>query len=235
MTMLRRSVWWLALLLAAPGAARAGNLFVSGNSSFPAAVLEYNGTTGASLGTFASGNGLSSPQGLAFGPNGNLFVSSSDGVLEFNGTTGAFITTFVTSTISTPVLSGPLDLVFGPNGDLFVSSSSTNAVLEYNGTTGAFVKAFASGSPLNNPKGLAFGPNGDLFVSNANTNSVLEFNGKTGALVGTFASGGGLVNPTYLVFQPSAIPEPSSLTLLACGCLLTGLAAARRRRGGTRA
>jgi hypothetical protein len=105
--------------------------------------------------------------------------------------------------------------------NLFVSSSfsSPPAVLEYNGTTGAFVTSFASGNGLRIPQGLAFGPNGDLFVSNSDTSSVLEYNGTTGALVGTFASGGGLVSPTYLIF---AVPEPSSLALLAGDCPLAG-------------
>ena len=36
--------------------------------------------------------GLTQPFGMAFGPNGHLFVTSSDGqVLEFDGSTGAFI------------------------------------------------------------------------------------------------------------------------------------------------
>jgi WD40 repeat protein len=79
-----------------------GNLFVgSGNNPFCSSnsVLEYNGTSGAFITAFvpSGSGGLTFPGGLAFGPNGNLFVSSlnANSVLEYNGTTGAFITTFV--------------------------------------------------------------------------------------------------------------------------------------------
>src|SRR5262249_35818271 len=94
MTVLRRSLWWLALALpAGPGGARA-DLFVSDEGTN--AVLEYNGTTGAFVKSFASGGGLARPGGLVFGPNGDLFVSSvlGDEVLEYNGTTGAFVKSF---------------------------------------------------------------------------------------------------------------------------------------------
>src|SRR5689334_6692291 len=67
----RRSVWWLALaLLAGPGPAARADLGLFVSSFFTNSVLEYNGTTGAPVGTFASGGGLSLPQGLVFGPNG---------------------------------------------------------------------------------------------------------------------------------------------------------------------
>src|SRR5205823_3419834 len=78
-------------------------------------VLRYNGTTGASMGTFASGGGLSAPTGLTFGPDGNLYVASqnTDSVLRYNGTTGAFLNTFV-STGSGGLTGANVGLVFTP-------------------------------------------------------------------------------------------------------------------------
>ena len=48
---------------------------------------------------FASGSGLDAPNGLVFGPDGNLYVSSAntDQVLRYNGNTGAFIDVFVSA------------------------------------------------------------------------------------------------------------------------------------------
>ena len=156
MSPFRRTLLFVVLwVLAVPGSAAHAGLFVSGANSNNA-VLEYNGTTGAFVQTFASGGGLSAPFGLVFGPNGDLFVSSfsNDAVLEYNGTTGAFVQTFA----SGGGLSLPTGLVFGPNGDLFVSGFFNHAVLEYNGTTGAFVQTFASLGGLGDPTFLTFSP-----------------------------------------------------------------------------
>jgi hypothetical protein len=195
----RRTLQFVVVLaLAVPGSAAHAGLFVSGveNHGATGVVLEYNGATGAFVQTFASGGGLSKPQGLVFGPNGNLFVSSlgNDAVLEYDGTTGAFVKTFA----SDGGLASFIGIMFGPNGDLFVSSP-VGEVEEYNGTTGAFVKNFAYGSGAG---GLVFAPNGKLFVSNPDLNAVSEYDATIGVFK-TFTSGGGLLHPQGLVFGPN--------------------------------
>src|SRR5205085_2470055 len=72
-----------------------GNLFVASFGSKQ--ILRYNGVTGAPIGNgiFVDTNsaGLQRPDGLVFGPDGNLFVSNFDighlEVLRYNGVTGA--------------------------------------------------------------------------------------------------------------------------------------------------
>ena len=58
--------------------------------------------------------GLVLPEGLVFGLNANLFVSSIGGnqVLEYDGTTGAFVTAFVGT--GSGGLVSPSYLVFSP-------------------------------------------------------------------------------------------------------------------------
>ena len=83
-------------------------------------VLAYDGETGAFQRTFASGGGLTEPEGIAFGPDGNLYVSSrSDEVLRYDGKTGEFIDVFASGN----GLVDPAGIAFGgPDNDLFVSS-----------------------------------------------------------------------------------------------------------------
>jgi len=166
----------------------------------------------------ASGTGgLSSPQDLVIGPNGNVYVASNgtNSVIRYTFT-GQLLGTFVAA--NSGGLFSPYGLAFGPDGNLYVDSTVNNAIYEYSGSTGAFLNTFvtAGSGGLNNPQGMVFGQDGNLYVSSTNTQSVLRFQGPTGAAPGsplpaagesgaTFvASGaGGLANPHDLVFGPN--------------------------------
>ena len=79
-------------------------------------VLLYDAKNGKFRDTFASGGGLDDPEGLAFGPDGHLYVTSrSNAVLRYNGKKGAFIDIFA----SGGGLEDPAGLVFGPDGNLY--------------------------------------------------------------------------------------------------------------------
>lgn len=118
-----------------------GNLYVSvgGSNSlslldptFPqdSAVLRFS-PTGQFLGVAASGNGLARPYGNAFGPDGNLYVSSfrTNEILRFNGQTGEFIDVFASDNNgglgTVGGLNGPNGLLFGPDGSLYVAIEGT--------------------------------------------------------------------------------------------------------------
>jgi hypothetical protein len=133
-----------------------GNLYVSSANFFtssngpsytglfpPGAVLKFEGPSGpnpgAFLGTFIAGGygGLANPEGLLFGPGGNLYVASmvddnglfiaesgTSQVLRYDGTTGASLGTFVTPD------SGGLD---GPMAMAFTETNPTT--LNYDGAT----------------------------------------------------------------------------------------------------
>jgi DNA-binding beta-propeller fold protein YncE len=79
-----------------------GNLYIT--SPATAQVLRYHGTTGAFIDAFvaARSGGLDSespnrPTDLAFGPDGNLYVSTDHQVLRYSGRTGAFLDIFLTA------------------------------------------------------------------------------------------------------------------------------------------
>lgn len=79
-----------------------GNLYVANRDTNN--VSRFNGTTGAFLGVFASGNGLSGSDSFDFGPDGNLYVGGrgNNAVFRFDGTTGAFIDTFISTGLNDP-------------------------------------------------------------------------------------------------------------------------------------
>lgn len=79
-----------------------GNLWVCNRDTND--VRRFDGTTGAFLGIFASGNSLNKTDSFDFGPDGNLYVAGriNNAVFRFNGSTGAFIDTFINSDLSDP-------------------------------------------------------------------------------------------------------------------------------------
>jgi DNA-binding beta-propeller fold protein YncE len=108
-------------------------------------VIRYDGTTGAFIDIFASGRGLAGPNGMSFGPDGNLDVGSAkdNRVLRYDGTTGAFIDAFIPA--GSGGLGEPDGIAFGPDGNLYVVNESAANVLRFDGTTGAFIDIFAKG------------------------------------------------------------------------------------------
>jgi DNA-binding beta-propeller fold protein YncE len=186
------------------------------------AVLRYDGRTGAFLDTFvpSRSGGLETPSGILFGPDGNLYVSSTDTheVLRYSGTTGAFLGAFVPA--GSGGLQKPLGLAFGPYGNLYVSSLFTHQVLRYDGKTGAFLDVFvpARSGGLNGPYGLGFGPDGNLYVVSISSAQVLRYRGSDGAFLGPLVTGLPLIFPTYLVFPP----EPAACQVDATHLCLEG-------------
>jgi WD40 repeat protein len=175
-----------------------GNFFGPGNED----VLRYNGSTGASLGTFvpSGSGGLTFPLGGAFGPDGNLYVSNSDtdSVLRYNGGTGAFINTF------TSPVEDAAGMKFGPDQNLYVANSTApGGVTKINGTTGAVVGPL-TGGVLSDPEGVVIGPDHNLYVANGDLNNVLRFNPTTGNFIDTFVSSGsgGLSSARGVAFGP---------------------------------
>ena len=156
-------------------------------------VLRFDGNTGNYLGEFIppGRGGLSNPDQIVFGPDGNgddksdIYIASGDkpensgeptasAVLRYDGITGAFIDKFIgdnpnTAGDETGGLFRPYGLAFGPDGNFYVNSFLSDQILRYNGKTGQFIDVFASGNQqaggLNGPNNLLFAPDGNLYVT----------------------------------------------------------------------
>ena len=186
------------------------SLYVSSTNTN--SVLAYDGETGAFQRKFARHGGLIEPEGITFGPDGNLYVSSrSDEVLRYNGEKGKFIDVFA----SGHGLLDPAGIAFGgPDDDLFVSSGLTddgrgNQILRFDGATGAFEAVVdpANLAGLDDPEAMAFGRDGLLYVASTpeeGPGEVLRYDPADNSFVDTFvpAATSDILDPTGLVFGP---------------------------------
>jgi hypothetical protein len=146
-----------------------GNLDLYVADEGPSRILHYDGTTGAFLGEFVTrgSGGLTFPQQLSFGPDGNLYVGSfgTGSVMRFQGPSGDNPGAPMPSTGNSGAdfvpagsggLLGPGGVIFGPdaNGDghqdIYVANFTSNGVAHgkegnvkrYDGITGAFIDTF---------------------------------------------------------------------------------------------
>jgi hypothetical protein len=145
---------------------------------------------------------------LTFGPNGNLFViSTQNQVLQYNGTTGAFAGVFVGGIGPGPGanLNDPRDLLFLPNGQLLVTSRGNNIINRYS-TTGTIVGQFNDNSTMTAPWGITLGRNGNVYVARTGTEvRVIEFDVNTGKYVRAFVRGDtSLTAPTTFAIRPAS-------------------------------
>ena len=146
------------------------------------------GKVGANFATPADEGETSGVHGLAFGPDGNLYVTSSvtNRVLKYDGSSGAFLGVLVSAGAGGMVYANAL--TFGTDGHLYVASSGTSSVLRFQGPQGTSPGTLIDTFVLPGSGGLAgiqhdslhFGPGGDLYVSSNSTSSVLRFDGITG-------------------------------------------------------
>jgi hypothetical protein len=188
-----------------------GDVYVSDHTQN--IVYRYDGATGAPApangqpgAVFVSGGsgGLNQTAYITFGPNGNLYVSSSgtNQVLEYQGPAGSSPGAFIGVFASITNASQPQGLTFGPDGNLYVSCNGqagpNGQINRYDGSTGApigngvFVANGSGG--LIQPREIVFDPTGaNLYVagtpdviSPGPTGQVLHYQGPNGQNPGAY-------------------------------------------------
>jgi hypothetical protein len=220
-------------------------------------VDRYNATTGAFLGSLpipASYTGQFNPRGVAFGPDGKLYVSVFDSsnlnagyIVQYDVATGGgtVIAWNNGDNIADPGeaqdLHRPEGLTFGPDGRLYVAgfragASDTDKVVIFNagGTEVDNIPLDAVGQPRAYGQALLFGPGGDLFVpitgNGPDTGAVRRYDVVAKSFT-NFIAPGTLGEPWYLTFGNT---DPATLAYTD-SAVISGLAASLKQPLGTSA
>jgi sugar lactone lactonase YvrE len=127
--------------------------------------------------------------GLAFGPDGNLYAANHPGNQVYEVTPDGVVSTFATG------IAHPAGLTFDSSGNLYVAEVDSNQISRIN--PGGVVSTFATG--IATPVGLAFDGSGNLYVSSQTGGYVDEIT--PGGVVSTFATG--FATPVGLAFASS--------------------------------
>jgi serralysin len=196
----------------------------SGAEPGSSSILRFDGFRGEFIDIFVGDDlstnqdetgGLIRPYGIAFGPDGNLYVASflSDQILRYDGRTGDFIDVFAQGNGESGGLNGPNGLLF-IDDSLYVTTQGSIATV--NSDTGEVFPDFSAGlpsqilrydslsagteptvfaTPAPSPDsfgfvsllGLQLGEDGDLYVSDF-ANDIRRYNLETGELVDTLST-----------------------------------------------
>ena len=183
-----------------------GNLY----ASVEGGIARFIGTTGTFIDFFINDGSLEDSgqrvngRDLAFGPNGQLYISASLGqVFQFDGETGSK-TNFITNGT---FAAGFRSLVIGgPEDNLYVGSEGFGNIQRYD-RRGRFIDNFVPSNPGVTPRDMVFGPDGNLYVSDRSfggMGDIKRYDGSTGDFLGVFVANGegGLVDPWGLAFGP---------------------------------
>jgi hypothetical protein len=190
-----------------------------GATSANGEVDRYDATSGVFLGALtapASWSGQYNPRGVAFGPDGKLYVSvydasnpNSGDVVAYNVSTGVG-TLFASNATGAADLHRPEGLTFGPDGRLYITGFRADAtdtdkivILNAAGTEVDHIALDAVGQARSFGQAILFGPGGRLYVPitgfSADTGAVRSYDVVAKTFT-NFVAPGTMGQPWYLTF-----------------------------------
>jgi len=197
-------------------AAGSSSLWVANNVLGGLVLSQLDIQTGSLTNSYdESSNQVAAPEGVIFGADGNLdvtsnaFESAPTAIERINPSTGAIVNNLASSATNPAMTATYAMAIKGTSlyltgDDIF--GNSPNDVQRYSATTGAYLGEFvaASANGLSDATGLAFDSAGNLYVANATGNDVLKFN-SSGQFQGQFVTpgSGSLSDPLDLSFGPN--------------------------------
>jgi len=136
---------------------KGGNMFIASSNNHRIYEIGPDGEVARTIGV---GSGLSTPRGLAFGPDGNLYVGSHSGgqVMVFDAA-GAVVRTIGSSA----GMSGVTQLAFGAGGRLYVCSSGTQSLFVFDFQGNNLTEM--AGSQVGSSTGVTVGPEGNIYFA----------------------------------------------------------------------
>lgn len=164
-------------------------LFVSQIGQQSIAIHDPSGASS----TFAPASSLGVPFGIAFGPDGAMYVADgeSDRVLVFDAA-GSLLDTIGAD----GELVDPRCITFGPGGEIYVSSA-TGVPLTVFSKDGTFDRTIGAQFGVLRAEGVLVTPNGHVFVASQRDDQVYEFD-PSGAVVDRVGGNSGLDDPIGL-------------------------------------
>jgi glucose/arabinose dehydrogenase len=160
-----------ALLLLAASSLSAGGLYVSDQGL--ATVKVFDASTGAPTGALNPTGGWGSPSGIAFGPDGKIYVADfNNNVVDQFSQAGSFLGTFISSGLFEPT-----GLAFGPDDNLYVANfgPGSNSYISRFDSGGNPVDGspfVPSSTGLFDPEAIAFGPDGNLYIADSSNGAI---------------------------------------------------------------
>jgi len=153
-------------------------------------VIELD-STGSTIRTLNVGGAAN---GVAFAPNGNLYVTVSDQDEVVEVTPDGSIAMTITG-----VTGQPFGICVGPSGQLYVTAWGSADVRVYS-PNGAAIATYGTGT-LSGGAGLTFGPGGNLFVCSSNADQLVEL-APDGTHLGDRATGATIQGPRDVLLTP---------------------------------